>query len=184
MFCSGNGSSLKSSQLGCFNCNCFFKRYISADSSAPFRAASRAGEPVTADDLGVGGALCVLMKDAIMPTLMQTLEHTPVLVHAGPFANSESARKQERPRPFYFFKKKTVEEGGKGWRSCRAEPGSLPLSPLQSPTATRPSSPTSWHSSWSERTATSSPVRSSSAPCPLHACAGRRGCSCVLHAAV
>ncbi|GLI62600.1 hypothetical protein VaNZ11_005139 [Volvox africanus] len=45
------------------------------------------GRPVTADDLGVGGALTVLMKDAIMPTLMQTLEQTPVLVHAGPFAN-------------------------------------------------------------------------------------------------
>jgi formyltetrahydrofolate synthetase len=49
--------------------------------------ASRAGEPVTADDLGVGGALTVLMKDAIMPNLMQTLEGTPALVHAGPFAN-------------------------------------------------------------------------------------------------
>ncbi|KAJ4896608.1 Formate--tetrahydrofolate ligase [Raphanus sativus] len=48
---------------------------------------SRGGEPVTADDLGVGGALAVLMKDAIHPTLMQTLEGTPVLVHAGPFAN-------------------------------------------------------------------------------------------------
>jgi formyltetrahydrofolate synthetase len=48
---------------------------------------SKAGDPVTADDLGVGGALCVLMKDAIMPTLMQTVEKTPVLVHAGPFAN-------------------------------------------------------------------------------------------------
>lgn len=48
---------------------------------------SRGGEPVTADDLGVGGALTVLMKDAINPTLMQTLEGTPVLVHAGPFAN-------------------------------------------------------------------------------------------------
>lgn len=48
---------------------------------------SRAGDPVTADDLGVGGALTVLMKDAINPTLMQTLEGTPVLVHAGPFAN-------------------------------------------------------------------------------------------------
>jgi formate--tetrahydrofolate ligase len=50
-------------------------------------ASSRAGAPVTADDLGVGGALTVLMKDAIQPTLMQTLEATPVLVHAGPFAN-------------------------------------------------------------------------------------------------
>ncbi|CAH9099986.1 unnamed protein product [Cuscuta epithymum] len=48
---------------------------------------SKAGYPITADDLGVGGALTVLMKDAINPTLMQTLEGTPVLVHAGPFAN-------------------------------------------------------------------------------------------------
>jgi len=50
-------------------------------------ATSRAGEPVTADDLGVAGAVAVLMRDAIKPTLMQTLEGTPVLVHAGPFAN-------------------------------------------------------------------------------------------------
>ena len=50
-------------------------------------ANSKGGMPVTADDLGVGGALTVLMKDAINPTLMQTLEGTPVLVHAGPFAN-------------------------------------------------------------------------------------------------
>lgn len=49
--------------------------------------ASRNGTPVTADDLGVGGALTVLMKDAIMPNLMQTLEGTPAFVHAGPFAN-------------------------------------------------------------------------------------------------
>ena len=48
---------------------------------------SHAGETVTADDLGCGGALAVLMKDAIMPTLMQTIERTPVFVHAGPFAN-------------------------------------------------------------------------------------------------
>ncbi|MEA4812826.1 MAG: formate--tetrahydrofolate ligase [Anaerolineaceae bacterium] len=47
----------------------------------------RKGEPVTADDLGITGALTVLMKDTIKPTLMQTLEGTPVLVHAGPFAN-------------------------------------------------------------------------------------------------
>jgi formate--tetrahydrofolate ligase len=50
-------------------------------------AYSNAGQPITADDLGTGGALTVLMKDAIMPTLMQTVERTPVLVHAGPFAN-------------------------------------------------------------------------------------------------
>lgn len=42
---------------------------------------------MTADDLGTGGALTVMMKDALLPTLMQTLQHTPVLVHAGPFAN-------------------------------------------------------------------------------------------------
>ena len=50
-------------------------------------ATSKSGTPVTADDLGVSGALTVLMKDAILPNLMQTLEGTPVLVHAGPFAN-------------------------------------------------------------------------------------------------
>jgi len=48
---------------------------------------STRGEPVTAEDLGVAGAMTVLMKDAIMPTLMQTLEGTPAFVHAGPFAN-------------------------------------------------------------------------------------------------
>lgn len=48
---------------------------------------NKAGEPITADDLGVGGALTVLMKDAIKPNLMQTLEGTPAFVHAGPFAN-------------------------------------------------------------------------------------------------
>ncbi len=48
---------------------------------------SKSGEAVTADDLGVGGALTVLMKDAIMPNLMQTVENTPAIVHAGPFAN-------------------------------------------------------------------------------------------------
>jgi len=47
----------------------------------------RAGDPVTADDLGTGGALTVLMKDTIMPNLMQTIEGTPAFVHAGPFAN-------------------------------------------------------------------------------------------------
>ncbi|XP_011534034.1 monofunctional C1-tetrahydrofolate synthase, mitochondrial isoform X10 [Homo sapiens] len=50
-------------------------------------ASDKSGQPVTADDLGVTGALTVLMKDAIKPNLMQTLEGTPVFVHAGPFAN-------------------------------------------------------------------------------------------------
>ncbi len=44
-------------------------------------------DPVTTEDLGVAGAMTVLMKDAIMPTLMQTLEEQPAFVHAGPFAN-------------------------------------------------------------------------------------------------
>jgi methylenetetrahydrofolate dehydrogenase (NADP+)/methenyltetrahydrofolate cyclohydrolase/formyltetrahydrofolate synthetase len=48
---------------------------------------TKSGEPVTAEDLGAAGALAVLMKDALMPNLMQTLEGTPAMVHAGPFAN-------------------------------------------------------------------------------------------------
>ncbi|KAA6413959.1 MAG: C-1-tetrahydrofolate cytoplasmic [Lasallia pustulata] len=48
---------------------------------------SRSGDPVTCDDIGAGGALAALMKDAIKPNLMQTLEGNPVFVHAGPFAN-------------------------------------------------------------------------------------------------
>ena len=44
-------------------------------------------QPVTADDLCITGALAVLLKDTIKPTLMQTLEGTPILVHAVPFAN-------------------------------------------------------------------------------------------------
>jgi methylenetetrahydrofolate dehydrogenase (NADP+)/methenyltetrahydrofolate cyclohydrolase/formyltetrahydrofolate synthetase len=50
-------------------------------------ATSKSGDAVTADDIGCSGALAVLMKDAIKPNLMQTLEGTPVFVHAGPFAN-------------------------------------------------------------------------------------------------
>ncbi|KAJ2707581.1 tetrahydrofolate synthase [Coemansia sp. IMI 203386] len=50
-------------------------------------AFSRSGVPITCDDIGVTGALTVLMKDALSPTLMQTLEGSPVFVHAGPFAN-------------------------------------------------------------------------------------------------
>ncbi len=43
--------------------------------------------PITTEDLGVAGAMTVLMKDAIMPNLLQTLEEQPAFVHAGPFAN-------------------------------------------------------------------------------------------------
>ncbi len=45
------------------------------------------GKPVTAEDLKVAGAMTVLLKDAIKPNLLQTIEHTPCFVHAGPFAN-------------------------------------------------------------------------------------------------
>ncbi len=48
---------------------------------------SKSGEAITAEDLGVAGAMTVLMRDAIKPNLMQTVEGTPVFVHAGPFAN-------------------------------------------------------------------------------------------------
>lgn len=44
-------------------------------------------EPVTAGDLGAEGALTLLLKDALKPNLVQTIEHTPALVHGGPFAN-------------------------------------------------------------------------------------------------
>ncbi|GEP18725.1 formate-tetrahydrofolate ligase [Pediococcus argentinicus] len=45
------------------------------------------GKPVTVGDLQVGGAITVLLKDALKPNLVQTLEHTPALMHGGPFAN-------------------------------------------------------------------------------------------------
>ncbi len=45
------------------------------------------GDPVTADDLKATGAMTALLKDALKPNLIQTLEHTPALVHGGPFAN-------------------------------------------------------------------------------------------------
>ncbi|GAA5953525.1 hypothetical protein JCM21900_006191 [Sporobolomyces salmonicolor] len=48
---------------------------------------SKSGVPITCDDIGCTGSLAILMKDAIKPNLMQTLEGTPVFVHAGPFAN-------------------------------------------------------------------------------------------------
>ncbi|XP_058796751.1 C-1-tetrahydrofolate synthase, cytoplasmic [Phymastichus coffea] len=50
-------------------------------------AFNKHGEPLTADDFGMTGAMAILLKDAIEPTLMQSIEGTPVLVHTGPFAN-------------------------------------------------------------------------------------------------
>ena len=48
---------------------------------------TKGGDPVTADDIEVAGAMAVILREAIKPNLMQTLENTPVLVHAGPFGN-------------------------------------------------------------------------------------------------
>ncbi|CCE61559.1 hypothetical protein TPHA_0A04840 [Tetrapisispora phaffii CBS 4417] len=48
---------------------------------------SKAGVPITCEDIGCAGAMTALLKDAIKPNIMQTLEGTPVFVHAGPFAN-------------------------------------------------------------------------------------------------
>ena len=45
------------------------------------------GNPVTADMLQATGAMTALLKDAMKPNLIQTLEHTPAIVHGGPFAN-------------------------------------------------------------------------------------------------
>ncbi|SCU92137.1 LAMI_0E08944g1_1 [Lachancea mirantina] len=49
--------------------------------------ANQDGEPITVEDVGCAGAITALLKDAIKPNLMQSLEGTPVMVHAGPFAN-------------------------------------------------------------------------------------------------
>jgi len=48
---------------------------------------SEAGTPITAEEIGAAGSMAVILKEAIKPNLMQTLEHTPALVHTGPFGN-------------------------------------------------------------------------------------------------
>ena len=68
---------------------------------------SRAGEPVTADDLGVGGALTVLMKDTIMPNLMQTHRR-----HAG--LRSCGAIRQHRSREFIDCRGSDRAQAGRG----------------------------------------------------------------------
>ena len=50
-------------------------------------ATHRDGQPVTAEQLQAAGAMTVILRDALQPNLLQTLEHTPALVHAGPFGN-------------------------------------------------------------------------------------------------
>jgi len=55
---------------------------------------NKAGEAITAEDIGAAGAMTVLMMDAIKPNLLQTLEGTPAFVHAGP---SPTSRTDSRP---------------------------------------------------------------------------------------
>ncbi len=62
------------------------------------------GEPVTAAQLNAVGAMAALLKDALKPNLIQTLEHTGAIVHGGPFANI--AHGQQRARH---------EDGLKSW---------------------------------------------------------------------
>ena len=58
-----------------------------ARARSPSRTSFDGGKPVTAEDLGAAGAMAVLLKDAIKPNLIQTLEGQPCLMHCGPFAN-------------------------------------------------------------------------------------------------
>ena len=58
-----------------------------ARARSPSRTRSTAARPITAEDLGAAGAMAVLLKDAIKPNLIQTLEGQPCLMHCGPFAN-------------------------------------------------------------------------------------------------
>lgn len=60
---------------------------LSARLSRIVVAFSTTGEPVTAGDIGAAGAMAMLMRDAIKPNVLQTLEGTPALIHAGPFGN-------------------------------------------------------------------------------------------------
>ncbi|QBO35486.1 formate--tetrahydrofolate ligase [Periweissella cryptocerci] len=72
-------------------------------------------EPVTVDQLGVAGALTVLLKDAIKPNLVQTLAHTPVVVHGGPFANiAQGTNSVQATRAALQLADYAITEGGFG----------------------------------------------------------------------
>jgi formate--tetrahydrofolate ligase len=73
-----------------------------------------AGEPVTADDLQATGAMTALLKDAIKPNLIQTLEHTPALVHGGPFANIAHGCNSVRAKMALKMSDITITEAGFG----------------------------------------------------------------------
>lgn len=71
--------------------------------------------PVTVADLGVGGALTVLLKDAIKPNLVQTLAHTPVIIHGGPFANiAQGTNSIQATRAAIQLGEYAITEGGFG----------------------------------------------------------------------
>ena len=57
-------------------------------------AYNRKGEPVTAKDINAHGAMTALLKDAIKPNLVQTLEHTPAIIHGGPFTAATACELQ------------------------------------------------------------------------------------------
>ena len=59
---------------------------------------TKQGAPVTAEEIGAAGAMAVILREAVKPNLMQTLEHTPVLVHTGPFGNIGQRRILDRGR--------------------------------------------------------------------------------------
>lgn len=72
-------------------------------------------KPVTVADLGVAGALTVLLKDAIKPNLVQTLAHTPVIIHGGPFANiAQGTNSIQATRAAIQLGEYAITEGGFG----------------------------------------------------------------------
>ena len=78
-------------------------------------AYTRDGEPVTAGDLKAVGAMAALLKEAITPNLVQTLEHTPVIVHGGPFANiAHGCNSVRATRTALSISDYTVTEAGFG----------------------------------------------------------------------
>ena len=78
-------------------------------------AYTRDGEPVTAKDLNAVGSMAALLKDAIKPNLVQTLEHTPVIVHGGPFAHiAHGCNSVRATRTALSISDYTVTEAGFG----------------------------------------------------------------------
>ena len=75
------------SEIKSIHCKADYHAYLKERLGKIIFAYNFEGEPVTADDLKATGAMTALLKDAIKPNIIQTLEHTPALVHGGPFAN-------------------------------------------------------------------------------------------------